>query len=330
MPYSIKISFLICFFSTIALLGGAQNLVQNGSFEDIDSCFGNTSNLGFDVFEWSVCKGWSNPIKSSPDLWCENPIVGIINPPQISAWYQYPRTGKNMVGIAISDPALGFSNYKEYIQNELTSNLNQGKTYNLKAYINLSYSDMYTCFISNFGVKFSSSKIVNNSIYWLDSLNYDVQNNFNNYFKDTAGWTEITLQYTADGSEKYMIFGSFTNTMKNNILFENQCDTLGSGITGGYFFIDDISLIEIPFIADFPNVFTPNNDGVNDSWTPTIISGGDWKIDILNRWGNLIATLDQNNPSWTTPQETDGVYFYRFYSKDLPNESRSGFIHLIR
>lgn len=305
------------------------NLITNGSFEDIDSCYGQPAGIGFDVFEWSGCDGWSNPIASSSDLWCPFSPGGS-QPPNLFTGFQYPRNGQNMAGFVVSDPALGFSNYKEYLQNELTANLTQGKTYNIRAYINLAYSDMYTCYISNFGVKFSSTKIDNNSIYWLDSLNYDAQNNFNNYFKDTTGWTEITLQYTANGTEKYMILGSFTNTMQNNILFENQCDTLGSGITGGYFYIDDVSLTEIPFIAEFPNVFTPNNDGVNDSWTPTIINVGDWNIYILNRWGNLITTLNQNNPNWTNPLESDGVYFYRFYSKDIPNEGRSGFLHLIR
>lgn len=305
------------------------DLIQNGSFEEIDSCYGNASPIGFDVFEWSGCTGWSNPIASSSDLWCENPIVGIVNPPQIFAWHQYPRTGENMTGILISD-VVGFENYKEYIQNELESELEFGKTYQLSFFVNRSNRDDFTCHISNIGALFTENRIFSSTALWLDSLGYSVKNNTANFLSDTLDWVEVKLLYTAQGNEKFVTIGSFNSTYQNDIDFSNQCDTTGFGFTGGYFFIDDVSLIEIPFIAEFPNVFTPNNDGANDSWTPTIISGGDWKIDILNRWGNLITTLNQNNPFWTNPQESDGVYFYRFYSNDLPNESRSGFIHLIR
>ena len=315
-----------------AFISTAQNLVQNGSFEDIDSCYGNFSPLGSDVFEWSNCFGWSNPIKSSSDLWCENPIVGIYTPPDLSftvGAYQFPRTGNNMAGIYVSS-TVGFENYKEYVQNELESELEFGKTYQLSFFVNRSNKDDFTCHISNIGVLFTENKIISSTALWLDSLGYSVRNNTSNFLSDTLDWVEVKLLYTAQGNEKFVTIGSFNSTYQNDIDFSNQCDTTGFGFTGGYFFIDDVSLIETPFIAEFPNVFTPNNDGVNDSWTPTIISGGDWKIDIVNRWGNLITTLNQNNPCWTNPQETDGVYFYRFYSKDVPNESRSGFIHLIR
>lgn len=321
--------YTVLFFS--AVCGYAQNLVQNGSFEDIDSCYGNVSNLGDDIFYWSGCNGWSNPIRSSSDLWCENPIVGIYSPPSLITVgaFQFPRTGNNMAGIYISS-SVGFENYKEYVQNELVSELEFGKTYEITFFVNRSNKDEYTCHFSNIGALFTENKIFSSTALWLDSLDYSVKNNTSNFLSDTLDWVEVKLLYTAQGNEKFVTIGSFNSTYQNDIDFSNQCDTTGFGFTGGYFFIDDVSLIETPFIAEFPNVFTPNNDGVNDSWTPTIISGGDWKIDILNRWGNPIVTLNQNNPCWTNPQESDGVYFYRFYSKDIPNESRSGFIHLIR
>jgi gliding motility-associated-like protein len=323
---TIYLNLLFCNFQLL----GQLNFVTNGSFEDIDSCYGGTSSIGFDVFEWSGCDGWTNPIKSSSDLWCENPIAGPFTPPEIIplGCFQNPRSGQNMTGILISD-VVGYENYKEYVQNELITPLNIGKTYKLTFFVNRSNKDDFTCHISNIGALFTENKIVSSTALWLDSLGYSAKNNASNFLSDTSDWVEVKLLYTAKGNEKFVTIGSFNSTYQNDIDFSNQCDTSGFGFTGGYFFIDDVSLIEIPFIAEFSNVFTPNNDGVNDSWTPKIISGGDWKIDILNRWGILVTTLSQNNPKWAEPSESDGVYFYRFYSKDLPNESRSGFIHLI-
>ena len=90
MKYLVYI-LLFC-FSTLK----AQNLITNPSFEDIDSCYGQPASYGFDVFKWSGCKGWSNPIKASSDLWCQNPIVGNITPPNIISYqYQPPRSLTN-------------------------------------------------------------------------------------------------------------------------------------------------------------------------------------------------------------------------------------------
>ena len=74
-------TYFLILFSISAI--GQTNLVQNGSFEQIDSCFGDPSPLGFDVFQWSGCIGWSNPTYASSDLWCENPVFGNNTPPFI-------------------------------------------------------------------------------------------------------------------------------------------------------------------------------------------------------------------------------------------------------
>lgn len=67
-------------------------------------------------------------------------------------------------------------------------------------------------------------------------------------------------------------------------------------------------------ILRVPNVFSPNNDGVNDQWfvdsnCPVEFDG--W---ILNRWGNTIKTISSKDNSWDgndvngTPL-VEGVYF---------------------
>jgi len=308
-------------------MGGAQNLVQNGSFEDIDSCYGGVSPIGFDVFEWTGCKGWSCPIASSSDLWCENGISGTVNPPDIVGFgYQQPRTGQNMAGILENDGVV--ISYREFIQNELTQPLKGNIFYQLSFYHSPLKVD---CSINQFGVLALTNKMDNNSDLDLSYLTPNGVSSINQFTGDTSAWNYCEIIFKAQGGEKFIIIGNFQDS--TNATYAEPCDTSfwnGLSYAGNYFFIDDVSLIETPFVAEFPNVFTPNNDGVNDSWTPTIISGGDWKIDILNRWGNLITTLNQSNPNWKNPVESDGVYFYRFYSKDIPNESRSGFIHLIR
>ena len=65
------------------------------------------------------------------------------------------------------------------------------------------------------------------------------------------------------------------------------------------------STIEIPAIeSDFsiyiPNTFTPNGDGVNDSWSPSCsgISDDEYQLWIFDRWGNFIFQASQQNNVW--------------------------------
>ena len=85
---------------------------------------------------------------------------------------------------------------------------------------------------------------------------------------------------------------------------------------------------------EMPNVFTPDGDGVNDSFGPVIQGNGTEILDfkIFNRWGNLVH--DEKMP-WDgevegTPHPSDVlVYFIRIETKDGVEEVK-GDVSLIR
>lgn len=75
------------------------------------------------------------------------------------------------------------------------------------------------------------------------------------------------------------------------------------------FVIDAISDIQLT------NVFTPNNDGVNDVFKPITKGIKEMKLGIFNRWGNLMYEFNGVKDAWdghTTSgiECPDGVYFY--------------------
>jgi gliding motility-associated-like protein len=92
--------------------------------------------------------------------------------------------------------------------------------------------------------------------------------------------------------------------------------------------------------GEIPNVFTPNGDGINDTFNFSIAGVSDVSFMIYNRWGNIIknSTLNTNNYfSWdgrTTSGEacSDGVYYYTLTYKLVngDTETKKGFITLIR
>ncbi|MCW5898395.1 MAG: gliding motility-associated C-terminal domain-containing protein [Flavobacteriales bacterium] len=84
-----------------------------------------------------------------------------------------------------------------------------------------------------------------------------------------------------------------------------------------------------------PNVFSPNGDGINDTWFP---SGGFVKAmtEIRSRWGNLVYEGDMLVKPWdgrhfrnSTPC-ADGVYYYviDLMRSDGSVISRAGYFHL--
>jgi gliding motility-associated-like protein len=91
-----------------------------------------------------------------------------------------------------------------------------------------------------------------------------------------------------------------------------------------------------------PNVFTPNNDSINDVWRFSLGKGNTLKdISIVNRWGNLLYqktnNLSQTTVLWdgrtTSGEETpNGVYFYVFQYTDANGDEhkKNGYITLIK
>lgn len=307
--------------------------ITNGSFEQIDSCYGQFASLNFDVFEWSGCKGWSNPIASSSDLWCSNPIIGPTVPPYIpSCGLQYPRKGNTMAGFYVGY-GVNYSNYREYIQNYLNQSLISNRNYSITFY--LSKGNM-PCTTNKIGVKFFSAKYSDMSTYWLTNLQPDAENETTNFITDTLGWQKVSMEYKANGIEKYIVIGSFADSL-NLTLEPSGCDTTGNGVPYvfgvGYFFIDDVSIKEIePLAPILPNVFTPNYDLVNDVWECDFSAFENVNCFIYNRWGNLIFQSSKQMIQWngrTTSGNNceDGVYFYCI---ETETEKYKGHIQLIR
>jgi gliding motility-associated-like protein len=303
--------------------------ITNGSFEQIDSCYGTVSYLGFDVFQWTGCKGWSNPIASSSDLWCTNPKFGPYSTPGALPGFQYPNTGSNYAGFLFTDK-LQYSNYREYIQNKLVMPLTNGNNYEISFYVS---STVYECNISQIGIKFFNQKLVDLSRYNLVNELADVTNDAANFITDTLGWKKIILNYKANGTEHYMVIGCFLDSLH---VISNNCDTTnGSGLVfpNDYLYIDDVSIKEIePLAPVIPNVFTPNNDLVNDVWQCDFLNFETVNCLIYNRWGNLIFQSNKQIIQWdgrTTSGNNceDGVYFYCI---ETETEKHKGHIQLIR
>jgi len=98
-----------------------------------------------------------------------------------------------------------------------------------------------------------------------------------------------------------------------------------------------ISVIGTPDIS-MPNIFTPNNDGINDVFRPFAIGMSDIIGKIYNRWGELIYEWQGTNGYWdgyTRPAgqlAPAGTYFYVVTATDVADVpyALSGTLQLMR
>jgi gliding motility-associated-like protein len=76
-----------------------------------------------------------------------------------------------------------------------------------------------------------------------------------------------------------------------------------------------------------PNAFTPDNDGLNDAWLVEGVNIRTFKLELWNRWGELIFTSDSMRKPWLGQRKDGdeyvepGVYVYKIiYTIDDPSQ----------
>lgn len=93
--------------------------------------------------------------------------------------------------------------------------------------------------------------------------------------------------------------------------------------------------VQEPQLLIIPNAFTPNADGLNDTWYPIARGAKTHETSIYNRWGQFIINLKPND-QWDGKANgkpcPEGVYFYHIEGEFNNGKKfkRSGSVTLIR
>jgi gliding motility-associated-like protein len=59
-----------------------------------------------------------------------------------------------------------------------------------------------------------------------------------------------------------------------------------------------------------PSAFTPNGDGLNDVWIPTVRGARMYSMKIYNRWGEMVFSTDDPSKGWSPENPQEGVYAF--------------------
>jgi gliding motility-associated-like protein len=88
-----------------------------------------------------------------------------------------------------------------------------------------------------------------------------------------------------------------------------------------------VELVRCP--GKVPNVFTPNGDGINDTFFVEGIEYGSWDIEIFNRWGQRVYTQAAYRNQWAAKGLASGIYYYKLNDK-MTGKSLQGWVKVLR
>ncbi|MCZ8091637.1 T9SS type A sorting domain-containing protein [Flavobacterium sp.] len=220
----------LLFFILMGFGINAQNLVSNPSFEIKSACPVNPADLS-SLASWYPMQAHYG----TPDYFnsCGSSFVGV---PSNTFGNQSAFDGNAYIGI--STYSYGYSSYREYIQNYLTSPMVAGQSYTVSFYVSCADNSRYSS--NNIGAVFTQGFLYGNWNY--DSLNITPNINYSTPITDTSGWTLISGTYIATGNEQFLTIGNFYDDNSTQIVNINPIGSTGAA----YYYIDQVSVTQSP------------------------------------------------------------------------------------
>lgn len=260
-----------------------NNLVPNNSFESYVSC--PTGTFG----EINKAIPWFQPNYPYAGAGGSSDFDHFCAGYNCNSFKQCPRTGLGMAGISFfTYPTLyDTDDWREYLEVKLTDTLKFNKKYCIKFHVNLSNNSCYP-------IKQIQAKLTNDSLLY-SSPNYSYITGIlpsiesSTVVSDTVNWIPVKGVVVANGTEKFLTIGNFSPG--DSVSYIDICGSLSGSSLPGYYFIDDVSVYELP---DY-------NAGVDTTicpWHTTIIGPQNVRSDVQYSWSPS-AGLD--NPNIANP-----------------------------
>ena len=121
-----------------------------------------------------------------------------------------------------------------------------------------------------------------------------------------AGAPPYSVEFAVDSLSlsSYSFLAEYYGTY--TVTFTDQCAS--SGVT---------TIITQRCNTKVPNIFTPNGDGINDTFEIFGVEGfRGSRLQVFDRWGTVVFEDEDYKNNWGAKDNADGVYFYIFTRSD--------------
>lgn len=214
----------------------SQNLIVNGSFEEIDKC---PNTLGeFNPTGWFGTHG----SRTTPDLISTCSAEDAYSNPRSYIINVVPFDGESYAGLVGYNP---YNHYREYISTKLKSPLEAGKVYQFS--ISLTQPKMSLYYMNELGVVFTNDSAKPEKLMMEMIMPSDIRIKGGDFLKLSETWSTIKVNYKAKGGERYLHLGCFL--AETDLLYRKYQERIAfskkTGYMDAYYIIDDVSLIEV-------------------------------------------------------------------------------------
>ena len=301
---------------------GQQNLVPNTSFEESTDCPSSGS-------QFHLVNDWINPNQASPDYFhsCATQIYWGTTFNAFGS--QVPHSGNAYVGgysFSFIQPDI-----RDYIQVELTSPLEQGKSYIVSFYTSVADNGLYG--IGTMGAYLSVDAITSNDVYRFDVMPQVI--NDAGPLIDSTAWVLVTDTFVSPlGGERYLTIGNFNTDATSDTVRYNPTGDVS--YVYAYYYIDDVSVVALdgPVGIAAPNLpkdegfgVYPNPNSGQMTVTYTLSEGEIGKLDVFDILGQQILSqrlMGEGSQITvvTLPDNTAvGLYSFTFSINGIPKVS---------
>ena len=274
--------FLLSTFCFLSFVLMGQNLVSNGSFENITNC-----NFNYGAIDSVI--GWTGV--GSPDLFNSCATIPGLSVPSNSDGFQNSYEG-NSYSYFISYAEPPSVDTREYVQNQLASSLGQNTKYYLS--FRVSFADIFQYASDGIGAFLSMDTIYGVGIGQIIDSVPQIQVPVGVPIIDKTNWVLVDGCFIAKGGESFLTIGNFKHD--NQLTIQNMG---GSVVFGGYY-LDDVQLHEIPDFKADSNHFICS--GVIDS---TFLDLSDTSEVTTYSWSPINGLTNPTLPqTWANPSVT--------------------------
>ncbi len=210
-----------------------ENLISNGSFEVLDGKLKRAGSI-------ETALGWVSPTGVRADLFGPSKFPDI-NVPLNMYGKETAKDGEHYAGI------YGFSygdkEPRSYIMTKLASPMEAGKKYCVQFHVSLAEASKYSS--NQIGINFSRNAFgTDMKTSFIDKTH--ILHEENKIFNAFYNWEKICGIYEADGQEKYLTIGNFTqNDDVKSERNKKPGDIKVDQILSAYYYIDDVSVVLI-------------------------------------------------------------------------------------
>ncbi|MFK7947794.1 MAG: OmpA family protein [Saprospiraceae bacterium] len=215
------------------LLAQNKGIIQNAGFESAWCCPD-----GYSQFHCTT--NWTLPTKGTSDYYsgCENRFYS----PEAKVPKNFFGSQEAYEGIAYAGIFTFYEDsYREYIQIQLDEPMTANQRYGFS--IQVSLADKAGVAIKRLGVSFSDTLVKQHKLFFTLQLPHEtLENKSNTFLNDKENWTELYIEYTANGGEQFVIIGNFLDNTETDTIAAKTATTTEINEFSSYYYLDNVCL----------------------------------------------------------------------------------------